>query len=354
MNGPIVARPGERKARVDGDWNGSERGRPSRVAIYARVSTQEQAAGYSLEEQVGRLRTLCDERGGKCVRIFREVEGGGSLERPKFERLLLLAEGGAFDLVLVWKVDRLGRSNVDLQNVWAYLKALGIDLVSATEVFDSTTPGGKAMFDMLALFSEWERATIKERAAMGALGRAREGRWHGGPPPHGYKYDPGTGRLYVDPGEAEIVRHVVDLVLERRDLSAAARALRAEGRLTRRGLSWSKPTLTRMLRNPVYVGILRFKDLVARDESLRILSDETFARLQALRTEWSRHRIAAHHRPAGSRRPEREWCRRCGCELAGARAYCSNCGAPQWLPDEDPEPVPADPAPEHAKGDPVG
>jgi len=324
--------------------------------LYARVSTVEQAAGYSLEEQLARLRTVCDERGGRSVRVFQEVESGRSVEgRPKLERLLRFAEAGAYDILLVWKIDRLGRSNLDLQGMWAFFRALGIDVVSATEPFDSTTVQGKLLFDMNAMLAEWERGTIKERASMGLLGRAKEGKWHGGPTPHGYAYDRATGRLAVDPQEATLVRHIADAALEVRELSAAVRALRREGRVTRLGKAWSKPTVSRLLGNPVYVGLLRYHDAVVRDESLRILDDETWARLQALRTEWRRHRIAQHHRPRGSGlRVRDEWCVRCGYALGGARAYCSNCGAAQWLvADEDPEPVPAHLAAEGAEPDAV-
>jgi len=93
------------------------------------------------------------------------------------------------------------------------------------------------------------------------------------------------------------------------------------------------------------------KDVVVRDESLRILDDAKFAALQRLRQEFARHRIAAHHRPVGSRVPDREWCVRCGYELTGARAYCSNCGAAQWTPaDEDADAGPTRPAAEQADG----
>ena len=336
------------------DYKGT--GQPARITLYARVSTLEQAAGHSLDEQVSRLRVLCTERGGRCVRLFREVESGGSIERPKLERMLRLAEEAAFDIVLVWNVDRLGRSNVDLQNIWAFLKTIGVDVVSATEAFDSTTVQGKALFDMLALFSEWERGTIKERAALGALGRAKQGKWHGGPAPHGYRYEPSTDRLHIIKEVADLVRHMAELALEKRDLSAVVRTLRQEGRLTRNGKPWSKPTVSRLLSNPVYVGLLRYRDIVTKDESLRILDDRTFAQLQTLRAEWRRHRIAHYHRPRGSIVSVQEWCFRCGIILTGARAYCSNCGAAQWLPhvpEDDAEPVAAGAASEHPEVDPV-
>jgi site-specific DNA recombinase len=331
-------------------------GRAARVAIYARVSTTEQASGFSLDEQVARLRAFCGDKGGRCTRLFREVESGGTLERPKLDRLLGLAQQGTFDIVLVWKVDRLGRSNLDLQNVWAYLKELEVEVVSGTEPFDSTTPVGKALFDMLALMSEMERATIKDRAAMGALGRAKQGKWHGGPPPYGYVYDEKTGRLMTDEKEVDIVGYIVDLAIAKGELGTVVRRLRREGITTRRGKPWSKATVSRLIGNPIYVGLLRYKDVVTKDESLRVFDDETMSKLHARRSEWRRHRIARFHRPRGSSIPRDEWCHGCGFPLSGARAYCSNCGAAQWLPDvadEDPEAVPALPASEDPEGDTV-
>ncbi len=313
----------------DRDW-ANYRGRgPARVLIYCRVSTTEQARGYSLQQQVDECRRHADRRGGRCVRLLREAESGGTMVRPKLERLLRLAEADAFDVVLVWRVDRLGRNNADLQNMWAFLTSLGIDVVSATEPFDSTTVQGKLLFDVSAMIAEWERGTIRERASLGVRGRAKEGRWHGGPPPHGYAYDLGTGRLRVDEGEAALIRRIAALALEHRKLEAVSRILRVEGVRTRSGLPWSKPTLSRLIRNQVYVGILRVRNIVAQDPSLRILDDETFARLQSLRQELQRHRIARFHRPADvDERPRA--CFRCGEPLYGAMAYCSNCGAAQW------------------------
>ena len=159
-------------------------------------------------------------------------------------------------------------------------------------------------------------------------GRAKEGKWHDGPPPNGYAYDRQTGRLQVDTGEARLVRYVAGLALEVRDLGGVARILRKEAKTTRCGKVWSEPVRSRTLRNPVYVGDMR--------------------------AEWAHHRIARHHRLRGSGVPEWEWCRRCGCELSGPRAYCSNCGTPKWLlADEDPEPIPAPATAEDPEGDPV-
>ncbi|HEV8595440.1 MAG TPA: recombinase family protein [Thermoplasmata archaeon] len=321
------------------------------MAVYARVSTVEQARGYSLPEQVEELRRHCDRRGGRIVRLLCESESGGTLERPKVERLLAAAERGAYDILLVWRVDRISRSNLDLQALWSFFKSLDVAIASATEPFDATTTAGKTFFDFLALMAETERNTIRERAAMGARGRAKEGKWHGGPTPHGYAYDSASGRLCVDPIESALVQRIAALVMQHRTLESVVRVLKAEGTKTRTGRTWSKPVLSRMIRNPLYVGVLRVKDVVVQDVSLRILDDETFAALQRLRQDFARHRIAAHHRPAGSRVPDREWCVRCGCELAGVRAYCSNCGAAQWTPaDEDAEAGPARPAAEQANG----
>ncbi len=138
-----------------GDWADYWGRGAARVAIYARVSTVEQSKGYSLSQQVEELRTYNDRRGGKVAYLVKESESGGSVEgRPRLERLLGLAEAGRFSILLVWKIDRLGRTNLDLQNLWAFFKALGVDVVSATEPFDSTTVQGKLLFDMNAMLAE--------------------------------------------------------------------------------------------------------------------------------------------------------------------------------------------------------
>ena len=142
-----------------------------RAAIYARVSTD----GQTTENQLLELRAVA-ERGGWTV-VAEYVDNGvsgakGRNQRPQFDALLKAGVRREFDIVMAWSVDRLGRS---LQHLVAFLDemhAMGIDLYLHQQGIDTTTPAGKAMFQMCGVFAEFERAMIQERVRAG-LSRAR-------------------------------------------------------------------------------------------------------------------------------------------------------------------------------------
>ena len=151
-----------------------------RVAIYARVSTD----GQTADNQLGELRAVAGRNGWAVVKEFVDhgISGAkGREKRPGFDGLCRGAVRKEFDLVMAWSVDRLGRS---LQNLIGFLDeihAKGIDLYLHQQGVDTTTPAGKAMFQMLGVFSEFERAIIRERV-MAGLNRARsQGRVGGRP-----------------------------------------------------------------------------------------------------------------------------------------------------------------------------
>ncbi|MFQ5910119.1 MAG: recombinase family protein [Thermoplasmata archaeon] len=305
-----------------------------RVALYVWVSTEEQAKnGHSLEQQIGFLKDYCRGRGWKYTRIYQENGVNGStLDRPKFDLMMFHAERRLFDAIIVYRLDRISRSNLDLQNLVEYLRVLGIELVSATEPFNSTSINGKLLFDLLAGIAEWERGLIRERTRMGARGRARKGLWHGDPPPFGYRYNSVTGRLSIDEKESKDVQTIFTKFLELGEIEPVVRFLKRTGIRTRNGNGWSKATVSRMLSSPLYVGKLVVKDIVTDQPGLRIISEEAFRRVQALKKQVARCHIAQFGRRKGVVHQVIEYCGRCGEELGGTRAYCSNCGEPQWVP----------------------
>jgi len=311
---------------------------PPIVAIYVRVSTQDQVEhGYSLERQVEVLKDECIKRGWRYRYIYKdEGVSGKDLERPMFQRMLQIAEMGRFNTLLVWKLDRLGRSNIDLQCVMEYLKRLDVKIVSYTEPFDATTVAGKFMFDMLASMAEWERSMIIERTRMGVRGRVLRGKWKGGPPPYGYSYDKEKGMIEIDKTEAIIIELIFEKYLELGTLEALKRYLNREKILTRRGNTWRVQTLTKMLTNPIYTGQYIVGDYNnTQIEELRIISDKTFAKAQKLKQKNKK----IYHRLANSRKPKKAakelaiYCQNCGHQLYDVGAYCCNCGAAQWIGD---------------------
>ena len=145
---------------------------PMRAAIYSRVSTMHQ----NTENQVDALREVATKRGW---RILTEIEdkgisgAKGREKRPGLDRCLKAAERRMYDVLLVWSLDRLGRSLQDLIHTLADLNKAGVRLYIHQQNIDTTTPAGKAMFQMLGVFAEFEREMIRERVNSG-LARARK------------------------------------------------------------------------------------------------------------------------------------------------------------------------------------
>ena len=142
-----------------------------KVAIYVRVSTNEQTT----ENQVRDLEAWADRAGHEIVAIYDDngVSGAKGREyRVEFDKLLKGAVRREFDLVAAWSVDRLGRSLQDLISFLQELHGAGVDLYLHQQALDTTTPSGKAMFQMMGVFAEFERSMISERVKSG-LARAK-------------------------------------------------------------------------------------------------------------------------------------------------------------------------------------
>src|SRR3954470_14720567 len=139
-----------------------------RVGRYARVSTNDQ---QTLSMQSRAMREYAARRGWTIAVNVREV-GSGAAMREAREKLLEAARRREIDVVLVWRLDRWGRSVTDLLATLQELDHLGVGFVSLTEAFDLTTPAGRAMAGLLAVFAEFEREILRERVRAG-LERAR-------------------------------------------------------------------------------------------------------------------------------------------------------------------------------------
>ncbi len=152
-----------------------------KVAIYARVST---ANGQTPENQIRELRAVAARHGWKVTAEYVDhgISGAkGRDQRPEFDNLCRAIARKEFELVMAWSVDRLGRSLQDLVSFLSELHAKDVDLYLDRQGIDTTTPAGKAMFQMMGVFAEFERAIIRERI-MAGLSRAKEGGTKSGRP----------------------------------------------------------------------------------------------------------------------------------------------------------------------------
>ena len=149
-----------------------------KVAIYVRVSTQEQAVeGYSISEQIDRLTKFCEAHSWKLYKVYTDPGfSGGNMNRPSLQKLFADCTQKRFDTVLVYKLDRLSRSQKDTLYIIEDLFLTNhVDFISMSENFDTSTPFGRAMIGILSVFAQLEREQIKERMAMGREGRAKQG-----------------------------------------------------------------------------------------------------------------------------------------------------------------------------------
>ena len=248
-------------------------GTQKRAAIYARVSTLEQAEeGYSIDEQVRVLREMCEREGFIVHREYvdRGKSGKNIKGRPALQQLLHDAKSKEFDLVLVWKVNRFSRKTKDLLNIVEELETRNIVFHSFTEHYETETPAGKMQFRMLAVIAEFERDNIAQNVKMGMLARAKEGSWNGGQV-LGYDVVSVTGEnrkrkvstLVINPSEAQTVRKIFDLYVEGNGYKSIANRLNKEGYRTKQKKDFSINGIKTVLCNPLYAGFIRYN--VRRD-----------------------------------------------------------------------------------------
>jgi DNA invertase Pin-like site-specific DNA recombinase len=152
-----------------------------RAVLYLRVSTTEQTTANQERE----LREIAGRMGCEIVKVYKDhgISGAkGRDKRPAFDALCRDAAKRQFDMVMAWSVDRLGRSLQDLVGFLSELHALRIDLFLHQQGLDTTTPAGKALFQMMGVFAEFERSMIQERVRAGLRRAKSEGRRLGRPP----------------------------------------------------------------------------------------------------------------------------------------------------------------------------
>ncbi|MEI2652861.1 MAG: recombinase family protein [Microthrixaceae bacterium] len=148
-----------------------------RVGLYARVSTHDQ---QTLPLQSSAMKEYISRRGWDIVLEITEV-ASGAISRPQRAELLKAARRRDLDVIVVWRLDRWGRSVADLLTSLNELQSLGVGFVSLTEALDLTTPSGRALAGMLAVFAEFERDILRDRVKAGIAQAQKEGRPHGRP-----------------------------------------------------------------------------------------------------------------------------------------------------------------------------
>ena len=148
-------------------------------AIYARQSV-EKADSLSIQGQID----LCRQKAGKEVQIYPDKGySGKNTNRPAFQRMMEDVERGQIQKIIVYRLDRFSRSIADFGRLWEILKQHDVEFVSINETFDTSTPMGRAMLNIIMVFAQLERETTAERVRDNYYQRAKLGAWPGGPAP---------------------------------------------------------------------------------------------------------------------------------------------------------------------------
>ena len=228
--------------------------------LYVRVSTTEQAEeGYSVEEQAQKLRAYCVAMGYKINRVAVDPGySGASLDRPGIKEVIADVKRGRCRKVIVWKLDRLSRSQKDtlvlLEDVFF---PNGCAFVSLNENFDTATTIGRCIVGVLAAFAQMERENIKMRTSMGKAAAIRSGRYAGPCAPFGYQYqwkENGKREIVPDPYASMIVKEIYALYNSGASIGEVARHCDEKYGCFANVTSDHATRVSRLMRNPVYAG----------------------------------------------------------------------------------------------------
>lgn len=226
------------------------------VAGYVRVSSDAQTENYSIPQQKELIESYCKARQWDLINVY--IDGGytgANTDRPALKELTKHLK--MYDMVLVYKLDRLSRSQKDTLQLIDTFASHGVKFTSIQENFDTSTPLGMAMVGILSTFAQLEREQIKERMALGRRGRTQKGLWRAGSNvPTGYDYI--NGHLVIREDEAIQIRKIFELFLEGYSIHKIKEYMHAN--YTNRYSSWAQASaVSTTLRNPLYIGMLPSK-----------------------------------------------------------------------------------------------
>lgn len=233
---------------------------PFKVSVYIRVSTGRQASeGDSLEEQEKELKKFCEYKNYLIHKIH--IERGKSAKdtnRPEYQKLITDIKEKKINAVVVKKLDRLSRSLLDFEEFMRIAQDKDVEFISLKENFDTTNAMGKAMLRVALVFAQLEREQNSERVSDVMLFRAEQGLFNGGTPPYGY--DIINKELVPHKQERKVIELLFDKFIETKSTALTARELNAIGARNRNSDLWDKRRVDYILRNPVYIGKMKWNE----------------------------------------------------------------------------------------------
>lgn len=224
--------------------------------LYPRVSTEDQSRyGHSLDEQEDRLRKLCEFKGYKIYKVYRE-EGVSAKDtnRPRFQEMIEDMKSGKINKIIVYKLDRLTRSIRDLETICTMLEDYNCSLESVAEEINTETANGKFFIRMLTILAQLEIERTSERTRFGLIGAAKKGHLSG-KPPLGFTKENDSKELIIDEVKADVVRRIFKLYLDGSSVCSICKLFNEEEVLNRK---WVTTTVDKILSNQLYIGNMEY------------------------------------------------------------------------------------------------
>ena len=253
-------------------------------AIYTRVSTDVQVEKEfsSCESQEEKIRSFIKSQNNwQIFKVYSDAGyTGANTNRPALQELLEDIKQDKIDIILAYKIDRLTRSPKDFYQLIEFFEQYKVDFISITERFDTSTPAGRLLRNIMLTFAQFERELVSERTRDKLLERAKKGFWHGGTTPFGYKRE--NKQLVINKKEAEIIRLIFEKYLETGSITKVYDFLKEKNIKNRQGSLFRKPTIAFLLRNIVYAGKVKFADQIYQGIHQPIISEELFELAQKI------------------------------------------------------------------------
>ena len=261
-----------------------------KCAVYTRVSTDNQVEVEfnSCESQEAKILSFIKSQEKMVVFKVYSDPGftGANVSRPALQRMLDEIQTGKIDLVISYKIDRLTRSPKDFYQLIELFEKNGVDFISVTERFDTSTPSGRLLRNIMLTFAQFERELASERTKDKMHQRAQKGMWNGGIVPFGYRTK--DKRLIPNQEEARIIKNIYEIYLSSGSLFKVYDEVKTNGVKDRKGKTFSKSSIFYILRNPVYTSQLKYAGKLYQGIHQPIISKDIFDKAQKLHKEKKR------------------------------------------------------------------